>query len=968
MDEAASWDDLNPREDPRLGTDVFISYSREDRKFVGRLHGALKNHGQKAWVDWEGIPASAKWRAEVRQAIDQADAFCFVISPDSVESTVCREEAAHAAASNKRIVPLLCRQVPQRLIPESVAVHNWIDFTDQASFDEALAALVRTISTEPEWVSTHTKLLVRAREWHQAGRDGARLLRGSDLREAESWLEAAEGKDPLPTALHTTFLASSRKAATRRRRTLIGGFAAAIALSLVLSALALIQRNTAQRNEQIAEEQRGRAAEQAAVANSQELASRALSSLDQDLALGTLLAIEAARVAPTEAALHAIHVAAQTAVWTERVLRVEGGRVFSVAFSPDGSTLASGGADGRVALWDVRTGRQAGVLETGSESVSGVVFSPDGASVATGTVAGAVSVWDASTGDLSESMSAGSEVTAIAFSPDGSVVSAGTEAGQVPTWSLARGSPVFEPKDLGIGSIEAMVFDPSGSRLSVGGASGSVVTLNPRLGAILEGPSRKVGSVTSMAISPDQALIAIGTLTGEIHVRKSADGKQINEPLSLGGVVGAVAFSPDGTAVASATVDATVQIWDLRTGEALGGHLAGQEGESTNLAFSPDGSLLASAGGGKTGSVAIWRSPGLRSPGLTASAPPSQVGGSPGELVDVAFGADDSLVAAADGELKVFDRTSGDLVVGVPSRDSARTWRVDFSPDAQTLASGNSDGSVTLWDPVKGTPIGGPLRDSLAVLVDVAYHPRGEFLAAVSNGGAIVLWNPRTGKLVGDPVSPDPIGEPLPGHEALYDVEFSPDGGMIGTGSPDGTVRLWDVPDRAPVGSPFMLPGAHNESWKVAFSPDGGLIASGNSDGSISVWNVRTGEPVAEPLQGHTAAIPSLEFSPDGSTLASGSLDGTLVLWDTTGWEQIGEPLQAFGAGWGMAFSADGSTLASTGSAGIYLRGETAWTSDLELLEERLCQVAGRNLTKAEWERFMASRPHARTCPQFPLA
>jgi hypothetical protein len=71
-------------------TDVFISYAREDRKFVQLLHDALANAGRESWVDWEGIPASAKWMAEVRAAIDEADCFCFVVSPDSVESPVSR--------------------------------------------------------------------------------------------------------------------------------------------------------------------------------------------------------------------------------------------------------------------------------------------------------------------------------------------------------------------------------------------------------------------------------------------------------------------------------------------------------------------------------------------------------------------------------------------------------------------------------------------------------------------------------------------------------------------------------------------------------------------------------------------------------------------------------------------------------------------------------------------------------------
>ena len=118
-------------------TDVFISYAREDRAFVQRLHDSLARDGHGAWVDWEGIPASAKWMAEVRAAIDEADCFCFVVSPDSVESPVCREEAAHAAASNKRILPLLHRPVEDGLVPETVAAHNWIEFEAERDFEQA---------------------------------------------------------------------------------------------------------------------------------------------------------------------------------------------------------------------------------------------------------------------------------------------------------------------------------------------------------------------------------------------------------------------------------------------------------------------------------------------------------------------------------------------------------------------------------------------------------------------------------------------------------------------------------------------------------------------------------------------------------------------------------------------------------------------------------------------------------------
>ena len=84
---------------------VFISYSRKDNTFVRRLYDALRERGRKVWVDWEGIPPTDKWLVKIHSAIDEADAFLFVISPDSVSSDVCDIELNHAIKQHKRLVP-----------------------------------------------------------------------------------------------------------------------------------------------------------------------------------------------------------------------------------------------------------------------------------------------------------------------------------------------------------------------------------------------------------------------------------------------------------------------------------------------------------------------------------------------------------------------------------------------------------------------------------------------------------------------------------------------------------------------------------------------------------------------------------------------------------------------------------------------------------------------------------------------
>ena len=106
--------------------DVFVSYSRKDTDFVRTLVGALDARGKEVWVDWEGIPPTVEFMEEIRGAVESADAFLFVLSPDSATSQVCNEELDQAVAFNKRIIPVVRREVPAADVPEEVAPLNWI--------------------------------------------------------------------------------------------------------------------------------------------------------------------------------------------------------------------------------------------------------------------------------------------------------------------------------------------------------------------------------------------------------------------------------------------------------------------------------------------------------------------------------------------------------------------------------------------------------------------------------------------------------------------------------------------------------------------------------------------------------------------------------------------------------------------------------------------------------------------------
>src|SRR5215208_1489378 len=99
--------------------DAFISYSRQDEGFVRELEEALKKRGKAVWVDVEDIPLTAEWRPEILSGIEGAETFVFVISPDSITSKECKRELDHATKHNKRLVPILRREVTPRPLPMS---------------------------------------------------------------------------------------------------------------------------------------------------------------------------------------------------------------------------------------------------------------------------------------------------------------------------------------------------------------------------------------------------------------------------------------------------------------------------------------------------------------------------------------------------------------------------------------------------------------------------------------------------------------------------------------------------------------------------------------------------------------------------------------------------------------------------------------------------------------------------------
>ncbi len=383
-----------------------------------------------------------------------------------------------------------------------------------------------------------------------------------------------------------------------------------------------------------------------------------------------------------------------------------------IALSPDYRTLASGGVDGDIILWDLETGRpRREPLPTHAGTVNHLEFSRDGHTLVSANNDGAAILWaiDQQLGDSVPDLE--QRVLSLTFNPasEEPQLITGSEDGEIIFWDIADRQPTdkfFEGHTLNVNTVAVSPVNKNSTEpriLATGGDDKMVHLWNLTTGKLLAEPlAGHTDGVLDVTFSPNGQILASSSQDNTIILWDVATLQPLGAPLTgHTDDVWEVAFSSDGKILASASWDGTVILWDVATKKPIGSPLVGHQGAVVSVAASPDAQIIASAG--RDGSIILWD--------LTTGQPiSSPLQGIPGTVWQVAFSPNGEILASAgcaqltvhgnceQGEIRLWDTKTGRQIGQsfVGHQDVA--WAIAFSPNGNQLASSSRDGTIIVWD------------------------------------------------------------------------------------------------------------------------------------------------------------------------------------------------------------------------------------------------------------------------------
>lgn len=896
---------------------AFLSYSHAaDGKLSPAIQAGLHRFA-KAWYqrramrvfrDKTSLSANPALWPSIEKALAASESFLLLASPQASQSPWVRREVEWWLAH--RPVDQLLIVLTRGELAWDVAAGDF-DWSRTTALPDVLRGRFRhePLFVDFRWAEAPEQLSLRHTQFRGGILDLAATLRGIPKDELD-------GED---VRQH------------RRTRTL----AVAMVLGIVAFAVAAAWQAY------VATVQRGIATLQRNTALSRLLAAQSLTNATDPfgrLDLALLLGVAAYRIQPTSEAQRSIINALLEANRVKRFVHASN-TIVSLALSPDGSTIATGDTRGRIVLWNAGTLQPTLEIENGQDFVNAVAFSPDDGTLAA-VDSGQLRLWRVADGKatLVRAFSAQSRMTNVVWSPDGAYVYVNDSVTR--RWDAASGAEAPSLDDGTRRAPRRLATSPDGRTIATAGDD-PVVTLwdaaTGRLRRTLAGPS---DAVTSMTFNHDGTLLASGGDDGAIAIWDATTGSRRSTIARLASPVDAVAFSPDGGSLVSGHRNRMVILWNPETGElneALPGHANGL----LDLEFTRDG-----AG-----------------------------------LLSIAF--EDTLISWNLGAPPQRTWLTGHA-------GSVRTLAV--SPDGATLASAGEDGTIRLWDIARARERA-LLTGHRGDVRTLAFNPVSGVLVSGGEDRTVRFWNVEGGQLL----------EEVDAHGEMESLAISPDGETlawsVGATSP---IFLWDTTSRQERGE---LAGHGTGADSLVFGPSGEFLVSAGGS-AIMVWDHRTGRQIVEPMEAGSPV--SVAISPDGTTVASSQTwPQSVLLWTIHGnADPIELPFPGFRDDKSPVFSPDGTLLAySTGEAAmsivlIRLRDSTRWTietpatiarmaftkdgrqlitghsngrigiwdADAGRWPERACEIANRNITRAEWIELIGEElPYVAVCPALPV-
>jgi hypothetical protein len=196
-----------------LMTQVFLSYADEDRAMMEKIRNSLRRKSITVWTNKTDIQTGEAFDEAIKRGIEQADNLVFLLSPESVNSTYCQQELDLALLLNKRIIPILVREIDPNQVPSALRSLQYIDLTDNVQEDDYLldeSQLLKIFHQDAAYYNEHKILLAKALKWKRQHENPSILLRGYNLRSAETWLKVAKKRTQQPpTLLQEEFIEES---------------------------------------------------------------------------------------------------------------------------------------------------------------------------------------------------------------------------------------------------------------------------------------------------------------------------------------------------------------------------------------------------------------------------------------------------------------------------------------------------------------------------------------------------------------------------------------------------------------------------------------------------------------------------------------------------------------------------------------------------------------------------------------